>query len=120
MRQLIKYNLFLASLFTFIIIGFAQQPVSNPLLIHSNKPIRFDKVNEAIIHEAAATIIIETGSRIKKIAAIPAKERTWANTLKLYDNLLYQLNDVNAAIGLFFWFIQIIASKMQLQLKKIK
>ena len=86
--------------FAFANAGYAQQSVTNPLLIHSNDSVRFDKVTVAVIHEAAISVIKQTDAMIKKITAIPANSRTYSNTLKAYDELLYNINDVNAKICL--------------------
>ena len=76
------------------------QMLSNPLLIHSNNPIPFNKINAANIKDATSALIKVTDQRVKAITAIPAGKKTVANTLMPFDELNYDLNDLSAKISL--------------------
>jgi len=74
---------------------FAQRPQEiNPLLIHSNAPIPFDKVNSTIIKEAASEVLAKSDHRIKKIVSIAPGRHTFSNTLKAFDELGYDILDL--------------------------
>ena len=72
---------------------------TNPLLIHSNSPIAFNKVNATAIKEATETIIKISDYRIHKLVAIPAGKKTVANTLMGFDELSYDLSDFGAKLS---------------------
>jgi len=78
----------------------AQTTSKNPLLIHSNKPIAFNKVNATAVKQAVAEAIQTSDNDIAKICAV--KENTWtfANTIKPFDAILYDLNDLSYKLGL--------------------
>lgn len=78
----------------------AQSTSSNPLIVHSNEPIRFDKIDSAAIKDASAAIIRITDQRIKAIVAIPAAKKTVANTLMAMDELNYDFSDVANKIAI--------------------
>lgn len=65
----------------------------NPLLTHSAAPIAFDKVTAATINTGLAAIIKISDQRIQKITAIPAGQKTFANTMMALDELYYDLGD---------------------------
>jgi len=73
---------------------------TNPLLVHSNQPIPFDKVTPGMIKEATSALITVTDQRIKAIVAVPAAQKTWDNTMAAYDELNYDLFDIGAKLGL--------------------
>lgn len=73
---------------------------TNPLLIHSNAPIAFDKVSVRFIREAMNSLIQLSDARVKKIASVPAGRRTFTNILSAMDALQYDLFDLNAKIYL--------------------
>ncbi len=73
---------------------------TNPLLVHSNQPIEFNKFNATTIKEATSTLMKVSDARIHKIVAIPAGKKTVANTLMAFDELEYDLNDLGAEISL--------------------
>src|ERR1700743_3343972 len=73
---------------------------TNPLLVHSNHPIEFQKFNATTIKEATATLMKVSDERVHKIVAIPAGKKTVANTLMAFDELGYDLNDLSAKISL--------------------
>ena len=70
----------------------AQQ--SNPLLVHSNKPILFDKVNTSIIQSSVNSLRGLSDQRIKRIAAVQSTSRDYNNTLMAFDELGYDLTDL--------------------------
>ena len=78
----------------------AQLPADNPLLVHSNQPIQFNKIDASAIMQATAAIITLSDNRIQKIAAVPAKARTVSNTLMAYDELNYDINDLESKLYL--------------------
>jgi thimet oligopeptidase len=81
----------------FTTASFAQKlPQSNPLLIHSNAPIQFEKVNAGTIRDAVSTVMKISDARLKTISA--AKPN--ANTLKAFDELQYDITDLLMKLGL--------------------
>ena len=74
--------------------------LTNPLLVHSNNPIPFNKINVADIKDATSTLIKVTDQRVKAITAIPAGKKTVANTLMPFDEIDYDLSDLGAKISL--------------------
>jgi len=72
---------------------------TNPLLIHSNSPIAFNKVDAAAIKQATETLIKVSDYRIHKLVAIPAGKKTIANTLMGFDELSYDLSDLGTKLG---------------------
>ncbi len=83
-----------------IINANAQTSSSNPLLIHSNAPIQFDKINPQIIRDATTQIIALSDMRIKNISAVSANAHTLQNTLMATDELFYDLTDLEIKLGL--------------------
>ncbi|MES2730233.1 MAG: M3 family metallopeptidase [Bacteroidota bacterium] len=79
----------------------AQTPApTNSLLVHSNQPIPFDKVDVSLINQGITTLTQLSDERVKKIAAIPAGKHTLANTVMAFDELLYELNDYSSKLSL--------------------
>jgi len=72
---------------------------TNPLLVHSNSPIPFDKITPADIKNSVTELIKVTDGRIAKIVAVPAGKQTVANTLMKFDELNYDLTDLGTKIG---------------------
>jgi thimet oligopeptidase len=72
---------------------------TNPLLVHSNNPIPFNKITATTIKDATSTLIKVSDSRIHKLAAIPAGKKTIANTLMAFDEISYDLTDLGAKLG---------------------
>ncbi len=98
--DIIKY-LLLAFLSVLIIPVAGQPPVpTNPLLIHSNNPIAFDKVNANIIRDAVGQVIKMTDSRVKKIVSGLKPGVGPGSTLAAYDEMTYELNDLGMKLGL--------------------
>jgi Zn-dependent oligopeptidase len=78
----------------------AQNPMlTNPLLVHSNRPIPFDKIDAPFIKEATSTIIEESNKRVKAITTIPAGKKTLQNTLMAFDELNYDLFDLTGKLS---------------------
>lgn len=73
---------------------------SNPLLVHSNKQIPFNTITASTIHSAVKNMLLVSDARIAKIAAIPAGQRTVANTLMAVDELQYDISDLSMKLGL--------------------
>jgi thimet oligopeptidase len=78
----------------------AQTTSANPLLIHSNAPIEFNKITAPLIREAVSSIIALSDARIKKISAVAASEHTLSNTLMAMDELNYDLTDLGSKLSL--------------------
>ncbi|MEO5983959.1 MAG: hypothetical protein ABIP80_00550, partial [Ferruginibacter sp.] len=79
----------------------AQKPgTDNPLLIHSNEPVQFDKVNTAIIRNAVSFLLKISDDRIKKITDIPKASQNVSNILFATDELYYDLIDLAIKLGL--------------------
>jgi thimet oligopeptidase len=92
--------MFKFSSITTLIVGFAMQSLAiNPLLVHSNDPIPFDKVDSKMVQEAAASIIQSTDAKIKAISSIPSGKQTIANTLLAMDEIEYDLSDLQSKLG---------------------
>ena len=97
----IKKYLLLAFLSALIIPVAGQPPVpTNPLLIHSNNPIAFDKVNADIIRDAVGQVIKMTDGRVKKIVSGLKSGVGPGSTLAAYDEMTYELNDLGMKLGL--------------------
>lgn len=88
---------------TFLLLPFAafaqNSMLTNPLLVHSNNPIPFNKVNATTIKEATATLIKVTDERINRLVAIPAGKKTIANTLMGFDEINYDLTDLGGKVS---------------------
>lgn len=81
------------------LISYGQQ-ANNPLLVHSNAPIAFNKVNATIIRDAVNRIISLSDARVKKITSIKENAQTLANTLMAADELNYDINDLSIKLSL--------------------
>ncbi|MES2239569.1 MAG: M3 family metallopeptidase [Bacteroidota bacterium] len=97
-----KKFILLQFILIFNLIGFnpiqAQKEDQNILIIHINKPIDFTKVNTTIIKDATATVIRLSDEKTAKIIAV--KKQSILNTLTVFDNLLYELADLNSKMVL--------------------
>src|SRR4029077_20990680 len=78
------------------------QPASpaNVLLVHSNAPIEFTKVNAATVQAAVTKVMSMSDALVKKIISIPAGTKTSSNTLMVVDELQYELSDLGMKLGL--------------------
>jgi thimet oligopeptidase len=79
---------------------FSQTPSANPLLIHSNNPIAFDKVDAKIIRQAVEQIIQLSNKRVNQIISGLKPGSGPGNVLAAYDLMSYDLNDLGAKLGL--------------------
>ncbi|MDP9041463.1 MAG: Zn-dependent oligopeptidase, partial [Bacteroidota bacterium] len=81
--------------------AFCQTPVSpNLLLIHSNSPIAFDKVDSKLIRNAVDQLIKLTDVRVRIIISGLKPGAGPGTTLSAYDELSYDLNDLGMKLGL--------------------
>ncbi len=71
----------------------------NLLLVHSNSPILFDKVNAAIISDAVKTVIYISDQRIQRLISETKGKQTVENTLMGYDELQYDISDLLNKLG---------------------
>src|SRR5688500_2764228 len=76
------------------------KPASNPLLVHTTAPIRFNEVKTAHINEAVASVRAYADKKIKAISNIPASSRSVANTLMAFDELGYELSEILMKLSL--------------------
>jgi len=72
----------------------------NPLLVRSNAPIKFEKVDAAVLKNAVAQTIADCDKIAKQIIAVAAGKQTVANTLTPFDELNYLLTDVAGKVYL--------------------
>jgi len=81
--------------------GIAQElPQNNPLLLQSNDPIGFQKVDAQVIKDAVETVIKISNTRVEKLVSIPAKAKSTPNTLMAFDVLSFDINDLAQKLGL--------------------
>ena len=83
-----------------MISAYSQTPPTNPLLIHSNNPIAFDKVDAKVIREAVDRTIRLSDSRVKSIVAGLKTGSGPGSTLHAYDELSYEINDLAMKLSL--------------------
>ncbi len=76
------------------------QVSANPLLIHSNEPIPFDKIDAKMIRDAVAQVIQLADKRVKLIIAGLKPGAGPGSTLAAYDELSYELNDLGMKLQL--------------------
>jgi thimet oligopeptidase len=79
---------------------FCQNPANNPLLMHSNNSISFDKVDANTIREAVTQIIQLSNKRVEKIESGLKPGAGPGSTLTAYDLMYYDINDLSAKLGL--------------------
>jgi Zn-dependent oligopeptidase len=85
----------------FILPAFSQIPVSNnPLLIHSNKPIAWDKVDANGIGKAVAQVIQLSDGRVKNIISGVKFGIGPGSTLVALDLLFYDIYDLDMKLQL--------------------
>jgi Zn-dependent oligopeptidase len=97
-----RQNLLLTVVF-FLIAGISfAQPVAmkNPLLVHNNQPIAFNKVDAGVIRDAVSGVIRLSDQRIRKILRLPLSGTGPGSVLAAYDELIYDLNDLGVKLGL--------------------
>ena len=79
---------------------YAQSNNNNPLLIHSNNPISFDKVTAKIVREAVTLSIKSADAALKKISQPTTAPLTFDNVVKPFDAVIYDLTDLSFKLGL--------------------
>ncbi len=94
-----KY-LFLAMFCAAILPAFSQTPSTNALLIHSNNPIAFDKVDAKVIREAVDKIVHLSDNRVKNIISGIKPGAGPRSTLAAFDEMSYDINDLGMKLGL--------------------
>jgi thimet oligopeptidase len=85
---------------TFTAISAFSQTPSNILLVHSNDPIAFDKVDAGTIRQAVAQLIQLSDTRVKAIVSSVRPGSGSGSTLAAYDELSYDINDLGMKLGL--------------------
>ncbi len=78
----------------------SQAQSGNPLLVHSNDPIAFDKVDAKVIRQAVEQIIRLSEKRVSKIILGLKPGSGPGSVLAAYDLMSYDLNDLSAKLGL--------------------
>jgi thimet oligopeptidase len=79
---------------------FSQTQSGNPLLVHSNNPIAFDKVDAKVIRQAVEQIIQLSDKRVKQIISGLKPGSGPGSVLAVYDLMSYDLSDLGAKLGL--------------------
>ncbi|HEY4154345.1 MAG TPA: M3 family metallopeptidase [Puia sp.] len=74
--------------------------MKNPLLVHNNQPIAFNKVDAGVIRDAVSGVIRLSDQRIRKILRLPLSGTGPGSVLAAYDELIYDLNDLGVKLGL--------------------
>src|ERR1700716_1311345 len=88
-------------LIAYALPAFCQTLVSSTLLlIHSNSPIAFDKVDSKVIRNAVDQLIKLTDGHVKIIISGLKPGAGPGTTLSAYDELSYDLNDLGMKLGL--------------------
>ncbi|HVY75276.1 MAG TPA: M3 family metallopeptidase [Puia sp.] len=94
-------QLFTVSFLLVLQTAFSQSgSAQNPLLLHSNDPIRFDRIDAPVIRQAVASVITLSDNRIKHIQGMNVSGNDATGILHAYDELLYDINDVAIKLGL--------------------
>ena len=82
-------------------LSFSQSPfVKNPLLVHSNKPLAFDKVDKTTVREATKEVLAISDKRIKAIDVLSKKGASANEIILAFDELFYDLTDLSAKLGI--------------------
>ncbi len=96
--RFLKYVYLLAgSLFMLPAMG---QTTVNPLLIHSNDPIPFDRIDANTIRDAVSRTIQLSDNRVKQIVSGLKTGAGPGSTLMAYDEMAYELNDLGMKLQL--------------------
>jgi thimet oligopeptidase len=82
-----------------MIPAFGQAP-PNPLLLHSNDPIPFDRIDANMIRDAVSQTVQLADKRVKIIVAGLKPGAGPGSTLAAYDDLSYELNDLGMKLQL--------------------
>ena len=94
----LKYVYLLAGSFLMLPV-FGQNP-TNLLLIHSNDPISFDRIDANTIRDAVSRTIQLSDSRVQQIVAGMKPGAGQESTLMAYDEIAYELNDLGMKLQL--------------------
>jgi len=98
--QLLKYILS-AALAVLAFPAISQPPVTNnPLLVHSNKPIAWDKVNADVIRSAVEQVVQISDKRVANITAAVKPGTGPSSTLVALDLLFYDIYDLDMKMQL--------------------
>jgi thimet oligopeptidase len=76
------------------------QSPGNPLLVQSNNPIAFDKVDAGVIRGAVAEVILRSNGRLKKIISVVQPGGGPGNTLQVFDKMFADINDLGMKLQL--------------------
>ena len=79
---------------------YSQSSTTNPLLIHSNNPIAFNKVDAKVVRDAVKQVIKMSDAQVTKIVSGLKSGSGPGSTLAVYDNMTYELNDLGNKLGL--------------------
>ncbi len=81
--------------------AYSQQPVTeNPLLVHSNHPIVWDKVNADVIRNAVEQVVRLSDKRVKNIIEAVNPGTGPGSTLFALDLLFYDITDLDMKMQL--------------------
>ena len=81
--------------------AYCQPPVEeNPLLVHSNNPIAWDKVNADVIRQAVEQVVQLSDKRVKNINESVKTGTGPGSTLVALDQLFYDIDDLDMKMGL--------------------
>ena len=91
----------LAMIGAFTMGAYCQPPAAeNPLLIHSNKPIAWDKVNADVIRNAVEQVVLLSDKRVKNIIEAVKPGTGPGSTLVALDLLFYDIYDLDMKMQL--------------------
>ena len=98
--RLLKY-LIPAILSVFTAPAYCQPPVEeNPLLVHSNNPIAWDKVNADVIRQAVEQVVQRSDKRVNNINESVKAGTGPGSTLVALDQLFYDIYDLDMKMQL--------------------
>jgi thimet oligopeptidase len=95
------YTKYLTTVLTSLVLApaFSQSP-GNPLLVHTNNPIAFDKVNASVIRQAVAVVIQESDASVKKMISMSRPGSGPGNTLQTFDRMFADITDLEMKMQL--------------------
>ena len=91
-------NLLLAAMLLSFTAAYSQ--TANPLLVHSNAPINYEKVDAEALKDAVNKTVEKCDQLAKNIISVPAGKQTVTNTLMTFDNLSFELGDLGGKVYL--------------------
>ena len=98
MKRIKLLSLFLLMVFTTGL--YAQSVKNNPLLIHSNTTIGFDKITASTVREAVTEAIKMADEALRNISKATKLPRNFDNVIKPFDAVIYDLSDLSFKLGL--------------------